>query len=192
MSAQARSSITRQQLLDAARRVLIEQGYAQLGEARVCDLAGVTRGALRYHFPDGLYDLLPALIEELIEIEARKIDATGALQPRERIYLALYGLAMAGQQTDSLAILEVWMAARGDARLSAGVNPVMQRANLRIFGLTQNAPFEPDLLAWRLLLHGASLHVFNPDFDRSQLGSALKWVLQQWPAPESLRLPALS
>lgn len=125
MNSQSRSSQTRQALLDAARQLLIEQGYARLAETRVCERGGVSRGALRYHFPDGLLDLLPALLDELIGIEGGKIDAAGVFNPRERIYLALYGLAHAQGQTDSLAVLELWMAARGDERLAERLNPIM-------------------------------------------------------------------
>ncbi|GAB7125906.1 hypothetical protein JCM19000A_04130 [Silvimonas sp. JCM 19000] len=187
MNSQSRSSQTRQALLDAARQLLIEQGYARLAETRVCERGGVSRGALRYHFPDGLLDLLPALLDELIGIEGGKIDAAGVFNPRERIYLALYGLAHAQGQTDSLAVLELWMAARGDERLAERLNPIMATADKRIFGFAPDAPFEADLLAWRLLLHGASLHVFSLDYDRARLSAALQWVLQQWPMPESLQ-----
>ncbi|WP_083458720.1 TetR/AcrR family transcriptional regulator [Amantichitinum ursilacus] len=187
MNSQSRSSQTRQALLDAARQLLIEQGYARLAETRVCDRAGVSRGALRYHFPEGLLDLLPALLDELIDIEGGKIDPAGLFNPRERMYLALYGLAHAQGQTDSLAVLELWMAARGDERLAERLNPIMDSADRRIFGFAPDAPFEPDLLAWRLMLHGASLHVFSLDYDRAKLTAALQWVLKQWPMPESLQ-----
>lgn len=186
MHTQARSSLTRQALLDATRQLLIEQGYARLGEVRVCERGGVSRGALRYHFPEGLIDLLPALLEDLIEIEAAKIAATGAQTPRERLYLALYGLAKSHGQSDSIAVLELWMAARGDARLAARLNPILDKADERIFGLRPDADFEPDLLAWRLMLHGAALRVFSHDYDRSRLSAALQWALKTWPAPEGL------
>ena len=186
MNSPTRSSMTRQALLDAARHLLIEQGYARLGEVRVCERGGVSRGALRYHFPEGLLDLLPALLTDLIEIEARKIDATGARNPRERIYLALYGLAMAQGQSDSIAVLELWMAARGDTRLAERLNPILNQADALIFGLTPESEFEPDLLAWRLMLHGAGLHIFSADYDRAHLSAALQWALKQWPAPPGL------
>ncbi|GGP20411.1 TetR/AcrR family transcriptional regulator [Silvimonas iriomotensis] len=187
MQNQSRSSATRQLLLDATRKLLIEQGYARLGEARVCEHAGVTRGALRYHFPEGLLDLLPVLLAEIVEIEVAKIDSTGVTSPRERIYLGLFAFAGGHTQTDSLALLELWMAARGDSRLGERLNPILHRMDERIFRLEPGQELEPDLLACRLLLHGASLHIFSGDFDRAKLAAAMQWVMSKWPLPEGLR-----
>lgn len=59
----ARSASTRQSLIDAA----------------VTLLAGTSRGSLRHHFPDGRYDLLPAMLGWLLEREAARLDALGPL-----------------------------------------------------------------------------------------------------------------
>jgi AcrR family transcriptional regulator len=55
---------TRRQLLDVARRLFAEQGFAGTGTEEVVRQAGVTRGALYYHFRDKR-DLFRAVVEDL-------------------------------------------------------------------------------------------------------------------------------
>jgi AcrR family transcriptional regulator len=45
-----RSAATRQALLDAARALFAEHGFAGSGQEEIVDRAGVTRGALSHHF----------------------------------------------------------------------------------------------------------------------------------------------
>ena len=55
---------TRRVLLDVARRLFAESGYAGTGTEEVVRQAGVTRGALYYHFRDKR-DLFRAVVEDL-------------------------------------------------------------------------------------------------------------------------------
>jgi len=71
---------TRRQLLDVAARLFAEQGYAGTGTEEVVRQAGVTRGALYYHFRDKR-DLFLAVVEDLlqqglVEIQAAEAAAT--------------------------------------------------------------------------------------------------------------------
>src|SRR3954453_9501865 len=43
---------TRARILDAALRLFVEIGYAAATNARIAEAAGLTRGAMLYHFPD--------------------------------------------------------------------------------------------------------------------------------------------
>jgi TetR/AcrR family acrAB operon transcriptional repressor len=58
----AEAAVTREQLLDAAERVFRERGVANTALGEVAAAAGVTRGAVYWHFRDKA-DLLAALCE---------------------------------------------------------------------------------------------------------------------------------
>jgi len=178
-----RSNHTQQQLLAATEQLLAEQGYAAVSEARICELANLTRGALRHHYPNGRYDLLPVLIERLIAKQSQQLEAAQPKNPRERIYLMLFSLLEEQAQPETVAILEVWMAARGDNKLAERINPIMNSSIERLFGMMPGKPIEPDLLALRCLIHGACMHCFSVDYDPAALSQAIRWVLEQLPPP---------
>jgi AcrR family transcriptional regulator len=72
-----KSSGTREQLLDAAERLLIRDGYARLSTRRIVEEAGASHGLIRYHFGS-----LEKLIEAMFE------RATGAILARQRTLFA--------------------------------------------------------------------------------------------------------
>ena len=180
-----RSASTRQALIDAATTLLIEQGYAAFGEARVCEIAGISRGSLRHQFPDGRYDLLPAMVANLLETEAKKLAMLGPLAPRVRLHLMLHTLVHRRQRHTSLAILEVWMASRGDHRMADAVGPLLAQVPVQLFGYDPAVSPDPELLALRLFLHGATLHSFSADYDPDRVAESVQWLIDQLkPCPE--------
>ncbi|MGO4412928.1 MULTISPECIES: TetR/AcrR family transcriptional regulator [Cupriavidus] len=181
-----RSASTRQALIDAATQLLIEQGYAAFGEARVCEMAGISRGSLRHQFPEGRYTLLPAMVEQLIDTEAARLAALGPMPSRVRLHLMLHALVNRRQRHTSLAILEVWMAARGDTRLAEAIGPLLATVPARLFGQGPNDPSQPELLALRLFLHGATLHSFSADYDADKVADAVQWLIGQLTPPPEL------
>jgi AcrR family transcriptional regulator len=72
-----RSEVTREALIEAARPLFAERGYAGVSTEEIVRAAGVTRGALYHHF-DGKKDLFEAVYER-IEAELAQRIATGAL-----------------------------------------------------------------------------------------------------------------
>ncbi len=72
-----RSEATRNALIEAARALFAERGYADVGTEEIVRAAGVTRGALYHHF-DGKRDLFEAVYER-IEAELAQRIATAAL-----------------------------------------------------------------------------------------------------------------
>jgi AcrR family transcriptional regulator len=66
---------TRQALIDAARTLFTEQGYAATGTEEIVAAARVTRGALYHHFHDKT-DLFRAVMEQIArEVAEHLIDA---------------------------------------------------------------------------------------------------------------------
>ncbi len=72
-----RSEATRSALIEAARALFAERGYADVGTEEIVRAAGVTRGALYHHF-DGKRDLFETVYER-VEAELAERIATGAL-----------------------------------------------------------------------------------------------------------------
>src|SRR6202050_3584630 len=60
----ARSARTRGALLQAARRLFAEEGFAAAGRGEIAAQAGVTRGALYHHFSSKT-ELAAAVVEQL-------------------------------------------------------------------------------------------------------------------------------
>ncbi len=73
-----RSEATRAALIDAARPLFAERGYAGVGAEEIVRAAGLTRGALYHHF-GGKRDLFEAVYEQL-EAELAQRIAEGALR----------------------------------------------------------------------------------------------------------------
>lgn len=76
-----KSRRTRARILDEAVRVIAETGYAATTNAAVAEAAGITRGAMLYHFPTR-ESLLEAAIDHIQDQRARLFrDAADSLPP---------------------------------------------------------------------------------------------------------------
>ncbi len=104
------AAATRQRLLDAAERVFRERGVAHASLAEVAATAGVTRGAVYWHFKDKA-DLFEALCERVqLPMEAmlacaggiRQQDPLGALRE-----LAVTGLVRLATNARTQAVFDV-------------------------------------------------------------------------------------
>lgn len=73
-SNQERTEATRHDLMTAARRLLIEKGYADTATPDIVAAAGVTRGALYHHFEDKKA-LFRAVVEREAEAVAAEVEA---------------------------------------------------------------------------------------------------------------------
>ena len=94
-----RSEQTRRVLLDVARRLFAEHGYAGTATEQVVRRAGVTRGALYYHFRDKR-DLFRAVVEDLQQELLQRIQEEAAApdDPWERLRAGLHTFLDACQE----------------------------------------------------------------------------------------------
>jgi AcrR family transcriptional regulator len=125
---QARSTATRQALLDAAVESLVERGYAATTTIETARRAGVSRGAQQHHFPTKAL-LVTAAVEHLLERRLSEFRAAFASVDvgGDRLDAAV-DLAWSMFQSPVFAAwMEVWVAARTDPELAATVIDIDRR-----------------------------------------------------------------
>ena len=146
-----RSAQTRRLLLDVARRLFAEHGYAGTATEQVVQQAGVTRGALYYHFRNK-QDLFRAVVEDLQEELMQRLLAAAAAEadPWQRLRAGMHAFLDACREPairrivllDAPSVLG-WAAWREiDARYGFGLlRAVLQ--GLMDAGLLEPQPVEP-------------------------------------------------
>jgi AcrR family transcriptional regulator len=119
-----RSAATREALMDATIRCLIEEGYATTTTARVAERAGVSRGAHLHHFQTRSA-LLAAAIQHLARRRGEELRAAAdALQAGPGRTAAGLDLLWSGYASPmSQAALDLWAAGRTDAELREHLVP---------------------------------------------------------------------
>jgi AcrR family transcriptional regulator len=120
----AKSLRTRARILDCGARLLVEIGYANATNARIAEAAGLTRGAMLYHFPTR-----EALVEALVEhLQAARLALLAEASDRappgtdlaEHAIDAYWGLL---RTEPFIAFQELEAAARTDAAVRDAVAP---------------------------------------------------------------------
>jgi AcrR family transcriptional regulator len=113
-----RSATTRQALLDATIRCLVEEGYANTTTARVAELAGVSRGAHLHHFQTRSA-LVAAAVEHLRIRRAEELMAAADALPGgpERVTQALDLLWRSYTSPLFQGAMDLWAAGRTDSEL---------------------------------------------------------------------------
>lgn len=69
--------IARAQILDAAKQIMLDEGYAAVGTRRVAEVAGVSVTLVYYYFPT-VDDLFLALYRYLIDVKHVKLEEASA------------------------------------------------------------------------------------------------------------------
>ena len=85
----AQREATTAALIEAARKLFAERGYAGVGTEEIVKRAGVTRGALYHHFPGGKEDLFRAVLVQLSAETLQRVvrEATRTDDPWEELVL---------------------------------------------------------------------------------------------------------
>lgn len=158
-----KSRRTRARILDHAMRLFAERGYAASPNPVIAEAAGLTRGAMLYHFPDR---------ESLVEAAVTHIQAVRAKLFEEAIAAAPHGADRTDHAIDSywtllrapafVAFAELESAARTDPLVAERIGPAQEafdRAQMseRMFDLVQagaNPRFQASRDLARFMLEG--------------------------------------
>lgn len=119
---EARSAETRERLLDATIACLIEEGYARTTTTRVCERAGLSRGAQLHHFRRKS-DLVIHAVAHLAGRQAHALRARVAALPKDGEHLdrLIDSIVELFAEPIFYAALELWTAARTDPELLESV-----------------------------------------------------------------------
>ncbi len=184
-----RSEQTRRVLLDVARRLFAEHGYTATGTEEVVRRAGVTRGALYYHFRDKRH-LFQAVVEDLQQELMRQVQdaAAAAADPWQGLRAGLHAFldACGDRAVQRIVLIDApsvlgWAVWRElDARYGVGLLRTALQALLDA-GLLDPQPIEP--LAHMLLgaLSEAGMVIAqadDPPAARAAVGASLDRLLR--------------
>ena len=146
-----RRAATRTALLDAARALFIEKGYADTGTPEIVAKAGLTRGALYHHFTDKA-DLLRAVAEREARLVEGAIEGAHApsshAQDELEVGTRAYFEAMSepGRALLLLVTAPAALGTKASAELTHGIGMTQLRAGLGA-ALTDTSPGELDAMA---------------------------------------------
>lgn len=122
-----KSQRTRERLLDATLEVIVSDGFARATTARICEVAGVSRGAQTHHYPTKNELIVAALQRMTLQwvVEAR--DLMASLDPSDRLLRTVIDSLWEGFLDDHFisCVLDVLVAARTDQIL----RPVVAEAD---------------------------------------------------------------
>lgn len=163
---------TRNKLLLAAKKLLAEEGYIACSENRICDMVGVTRGALRHHFPAGRYDLINALAQRFLQ----EVPAGDTRDSKQRIIELMTFMHQQPKHNPLVLLMEIWLATSADPRLAAAVKEVFDRRYQIFFGVDSPEALPEHATPYRLLFWGAILALHQQDNDTRSLKAALDFL----------------
>jgi AcrR family transcriptional regulator len=134
--------VTSERILEGARAVLVECGFAQFTMRRVADTVGITVGNLGYHFPSKR-DLIRAVIASLLENYSQRFDAllTSAESTRTDAVAGMVRLMMLDVESRELVYTfrELWSVALRDTTIQGAVDDFYDEIFDRIVTSLQRA-----------------------------------------------------
>jgi AcrR family transcriptional regulator len=129
-------SATRARLLDVAVESLVESGFASTSTVSVQRRAGVSRGTLLHHFPTR-EALFAAAVERLVQLnlQAMREELAAAPSDSDPVTRGMRVLRRSSRRPSFGAELELWSAARTDARLRAALRSAEQSARGELYSM---------------------------------------------------------
>lgn len=155
----------RQNLIDATLEIVSQQGCNAVSEPRVCEIARLTRGGLRHHFPTGRYGLLAALAEGLFDT----LPVSPAKTGKDRALQLLDFLAERPEENPLVILMEIWFASRTDLKLREAIQSLFSTHMSDIFAAGHNSEEATAVMPYRFMLQGAILYVYGGDYEKAQL-----------------------
>lgn len=136
---QERSTETRRRALEATIECLCAVGYAGTTTLAVGERAGLSRGALLYHFPTRQM-LVSAAVQQLFSDLRRDFERAFGRLPAgaERSGAAIDLLWKTFQDVRLAAVLELYVAGRTDPELHAQLIPVAEQHHQLVLGLARS------------------------------------------------------
>ena len=131
LTQEQRSAETRARLLNATIQSLVDAGYARTTTTRVCEIAGLSRGAQIHHFRTRT-ELVTAALEHLArrrveEFQKRFDEMRAKITDGHDLHEAWFELLWEVSSGDLfIAALEIWVAARTDPQLREQILPLEQ------------------------------------------------------------------
>lgn len=174
---QARSTMTRLRLTEAAAETMVEVGLAGTSTIAVAQRAGVSQGGLFKHFPSKTH-LLAATVELMlakfvVEFDA-EIKRTLKKRKADPVHESCAVLWKIFRRPEMRAVFEVYVAARTDAELARRLTPILVEHRRTILDEAlllfpemkgTREDFEAAVDAVVYAMQGAALGLFAPDPD---------------------------
>jgi len=120
----------RARLIQATIDILFENSYAASTTIEVAKRAKVSRGAMLHHFPSRV-DLLLATAEHIILQQRQyRIEKVASVENNWKRFVAAADVSWDVQkQPDTIALMEIMMAARSDRDLQKRMAPLLREMN---------------------------------------------------------------
>jgi AcrR family transcriptional regulator len=119
-----------QEILRAARAVLVDEGYSALTTRKVAERVGIRQSNVQYYYPAKV-DLVRALFEEAVAQSAQALArrmAEGRMSPRQRLVWTLdHFLRAQESREEQIFLREMWALAAHDTDVADVMNVFYRR-----------------------------------------------------------------
>ena len=173
---QQRREETRAKLIDAAFELIRDKGASSFTTAEVANVAGLTRGAIQYHYSDP-YELLREVVLKVVRDMATQIDAPDLLQYERMIRLEkVVEIYWQGYRSDTYAVfMELAVHGRLNPNLSGAIKDALsiletERDEQWLILLADFEGTNAEKVSWRssllVILRGMALKQMFADTER--------------------------